>query len=212
MANIVTSQTRIANRAFILLGSVERITHVDDGSPLANQVKDLWHESRRAILIQHPWNCAIRRAQLNKAGTVPAFGYVAQHGLPADCLRWLPWALDDTEYFEGEEEGGFILNNQEGPIRIRYIADVEDETRWSVHVQELMAFRLALDLCESSTQMAGNVEDARIRYEGQDGRGGYLAEAKRMDGLATGYRRNDTARVSSRWLAGYGGSRRAPGV
>lgn len=212
MANIVTSQTRIANRAFILLGSVERIVSVSENSPLAIQVSDLWHESRREIFALHPWNCLIRRAVLNKAGAVPAFGYTAQFGLPADCLRWLPWARDDCEYFEGEEEGGFILASATDNLRIRYIADIEDVTSWSVHLQTLMAYKLAVDLCESATQISGNVEEARIKFEGQDGRGGYLADARRLDGMATGRRSNDTARVSSKWLSGYVGSRRAPGV
>ena len=212
MANIVTSQTRIANRAFILLGSVERIVSVDDGSPLALQVKDLWHESRRQLLVAHPWNCAIRRARLNRAGEVPAFGYSGQFLLPSDNLRWLPWVQGDSDWFEGEEEGGFILSNEPGPINIRYIGDVEDVTKWSVHVQQLMAYRLAWDLCESATQMSGNVDEARLAYEGQDGRGGYLAEARRLDGMATGSRGNDSARAASRWLGGYVGGRRAPGV
>lgn len=212
MADIVTSQTRLANRAFILLGSTERISSVNDDAPLALQVKDLWHESRRELFALHPWNCLIRRAQLNRAGTVPAFGYSAQYRLPADCLRWLPWARDDCDYFEGEEEGGYILSSAGDYVRIRYITDLEDVTSWSVHLQALMAYKLALDLCESATQISGNVEAARVRFEGQDGRGGYLAEAKRLDGMATGHRSNDTARVASKWLAGYGSSRRAPGV
>lgn len=212
MANIVTNQTRLANRAFILLGSTERIVSIEDGSPLALQVKDLWHESRRETLTAHPWNCVIRRARLNKAGAVPAFGYSAQFKLPNDCLRWLPWASGDCDHFEGEEEGGYILANEAGPINIRYVGDVEDVGAWSVHVQTLMAYRLAYDLCESATQISGNVEAARIRYQGQDGNGGYLAEARRLDGLATGKRANDTARITSRWLGAYGGSRRAPGT
>ncbi len=212
MANIVTSQTRIANRAFILLGTTARITSVDDPDPLAIQTKDLWHESRRQILVAHPWNCAIRRARLNKAGTVPAFGYSAQFQLPADNLRWLPWVTGDCDWFEGEEEGGAILSNEAGPINIRYIADIEDVTKWSAHVQLLMAYRLAWDLCESATQISGNVDEARIAYEGQDGRGGYLAEARRLDGMATGRRANDSARAGSRWLDGYAGGRRPPEV
>lgn len=59
MADIVTSQTRIANRALILLGTVTRVISVDDPAPLARQIKDLWHESRRAAIISHPWNFAL---------------------------------------------------------------------------------------------------------------------------------------------------------
>lgn len=212
MATIVTSQTRIANRAFILLGSTERIASIDDPSPLALQVKDLWHESRRQVLVAHPWNCAIRRARLNRAGSAPAFGYAAQFQLPADCLRWLPWMDGDCDWFDGEEEGGFLLSDAAGPLNIRYIADIEDVTRWSPHVQLLMAYRLAWDLCESATQISSNVAEARIAYEGQDGRGGYMAEARRLDGMATGNRTNDSARQSSRWLGSYAGQRRAPGA
>ncbi|WP_422247593.1 hypothetical protein [Sphingobium sp.] len=207
----MTSQTRIANRAFILLGSTERIVSVEDSSPLARQVRDLWHESRREIFALHPWNCLIRRAALNRQGS-PAFGYASQYQLPPDCLRWLPWSTGDCEGFEGEEEGRMILTDAAAPLRIRYIADIEDVTAWSVHLQTLMTYKLALDLCESATQIAGNVEEARVRFEGQAGDGGYLAEARRLDGLASGKRANDSARAGSKWLGSYAGTRRAPGM
>lgn len=208
---IVTSQVRIANRALIFLGTVERISSFQDGSALAEQIRDLWHETRRELINLHPWNFAIRRAILNRQGA-PLFGWASRHQLPADILRWLPWSIGDENYFEGEEEDGYLLSNELGPVSIRYLRDVTDDTKWPPHFQMLMAYKLAADLAESATQIAGNVEEARVRYEGQDGRGGYLAEARRLDGLASGHRRNDGARISSRWLDGYGGSRRAPGV
>ena len=211
MNAIVTSQVRIANRAMILLGSVERITSLDDGSPLANQVKDLWHESRRELIGLHTWNFAVRRAKLNRQGDA-AFGYASQFQLPADYIRWLPWGRDECDWFEGEEEGGFILCNATESINIRYVADVEDVTRWAPHFQILMAYKLAVDLAESATQISGNVEEARVKFEGADGRGGFLEQSKRLDGLSSGNRRNDAARVSSRWLDGYAGTRRAPGA
>lgn len=210
---IVTSQVRIWNRAMILLGSVERITSISDSGPLANQARDLWHESRRGAIVAHPWNFAIKRAQLNRAGTVPAFGYSGQFGLPEDYLRWLPAATDSCDWFEGEEEGGYILCNRTDPINIRYIADREDVTMWSPHFVELMAYKLAMDLAESATQIAGNVDDMRVKYEGQDGEGGALAKAKRLDGLSTGRRGRSNIETSSRWLSGYGvNPRRAPGT
>ncbi len=208
---IITSEVRIANRALIFLGSVERITSFNDGSPLAEQIKDLWHESRRELLSEHPWNVAVTRALLNRAGA-PEFGWQSKHQLPQGCLRWLPWSADHPEYFEGEEEGGFLLSNCMGALPVRFIADVPDLTRWPAYLQMAMSYKLAMDIAESATQIAGNVDEARVRYEGQDGRGGYLAKAKGQDGATTGNRANDTARAKSRWLAGYGVSRRAPGV
>lgn len=209
----VTSQVRIWNRALILLGSVERVTSISDSAPLASQIRDLWHESRRGAIVVHPWNFAIRRGRLNRAGIAPAFGYSAQFLLPDDCLRWLPVGRDSCDWFEGEEEGGFLLASETGPLNIRYIADVEDVLSWPAHFVELMAYKLAMDLAESATQIAGNVEDMRVKYEGPDGEGGQLARAKRIDGLSTGVRGRSNVETASRWLGAYRGSaRRAPGT
>ena len=196
---IATSQVRIANRALILLGSVQRITSVDDGSPLGGQIKDLWHESRRALLAEHPWNIAIHRALINRTDA-PAFGYASRHRLPPECLRWLPPSSDDEDWFCGEEEGGHILSDETGSLKIRFIRDVEDITTWPPHLTEALAFRLAKDLCESATQIAGNKETARDEYES------YLDTAKGLDARASGNRSRGNAQAQSRWVT----ARRTP--
>ena len=200
MADIVTSQSRIANRALIVLGSVERIVSVEDPSPLAGQIKDLWHESRRSGIVAHPWNFALERAQLNEATPKPVFGYERKFKLPPECLRWLPPGQGDYDWFLGEEEGGFILSDARAPLNIRFIKDVEDVSAWPAHFQIFMGYQLAMDLAESATQIAGNVDDMTLKREDA------LIEAKKLDGLASGNRSRGNVEMSSRWVS----ARRVP--
>lgn len=193
MADIVTSQTRIANRALILLGTVTRINSVEDPAPLARQIADLWHESRRAGIAAHPWNFALARVQLNETGTAPAFGYARQFALPADCLRWLPPPRDDDAWFAGVEEGGLLLTDAFAPLPVRYIRDVEDVGAWPAHFSVFMAFQLAMDLADSATQFTSKQEQMAQAREGA------LEEAKKLDGLASGERTTGNARYTSRW-------------
>jgi hypothetical protein len=195
VATIVTSQTRIANRALILLGTFERINSVQDTAPLAEQINDLWHESRRAAIAAHPWNFAIERVQLNETAFVPAFGYSRKFALPPDCLRWLPPSRDDYDGFEGEEEGGFILSDAAAPLNVRYIRDVEDVTAWPVHFSVFMGYQIAMDLAESATQISGNVDDMAVKREEA------LMEARKLDGLASGNRSRGDIEILSRWTA-----------
>lgn len=194
MADIVTSQTRIANRALILLGTVSRVVSVEDPTPLARQIADLWHESRRAGIAAHPWNFALYRQQLNATGETPAFGYTRQFRLPPDCLRWLPPPRDDDAFFEGVEEGGCILSNAPAPLPVRFIRDIEDVAAWPAHFQVFMAYQLAMDLADAATQFAAKQQDmAQARLDA-------LEEAKKLDGLATGERTTGNARYTSRWV------------
>lgn len=194
MADIVTSQTRIANRALILLGTSARVISVDDPAPLAKQIKDLWHESRRAGIASHPWNFALHRVPLNADGTAPAFGYARRFALPPDNLGWKPWPRDHALYFEAVEEGGYLLSDAVAPLPLRYVRDVEDVGAWSPHFQVFMAYQLAMDLADSATQFSAKAQDmAQMRMEA-------LAEAAKQDGLASGERGTGDVRSRSRWV------------
>ena len=214
MAVPAITQTRIYNRALALLGSVNRSSNIDDGNPWTDTLNEHWPQAIRDLLAEHPWNCAIGRRVLNKSGT-PVFGDGYTYQLPADCLRWLPPAPDNDDYFEGVEEGGYILADAGASINIRYIRLIEDVTAWPPHLTNAMSYRLAMDAADAITQSTSIVEDMRVKYEGRDGEGGALARAKRADGLASGNRSRGNVTVISRALsAGYRGTtyRGVPGI
>lgn len=188
----VSSQTEIYNKAVMLLGSQETIGRHEDGG-LAQSLTKFWNLSRRAALMLHPWNFAINRQILQRdPDNAPPFGYANAFELPANCLRWLPWDEGSRYFFEGEEESGFLLSDEES-IHVRFIWDNEKVAAWSALFCQVMAYQLAFEFCEGKTQLRGLRNELRID------RDELLIEAKSADGLATGNRRRPNVRVRSRW-------------
>lgn len=186
-------QTKIVNKSLILLGSTERLSGIDDAGPLAASLRDLWAMAVRAHTALHPWNHAIKRAKLLPDTVAPAFGYDYRYKLPADCLRWLPWAPGEDYHFDGEEEAGYILTNDGTAIYVRYIWLNEDYSQWPPLFADTLAYTLALEHCEAKTQLRGLARDLVIARDDR------LSDAKRADGLATGQRKRSRMQTTSRW-------------
>lgn len=189
------SPTRIGNRACILLGTAQRIASIDDATPLAQAIKDLFEDCRDEVLAEHPWNPAIRRAVLAlSAATVELGEWEYAYELPADCLRWLPWSKDHELYVDGVREGNLLLTNEAEPPTARYIGTLDDLTRWSPGMREALAGKIAMWLAaagpvrdEVSAQKASKIyEDA-------------LSRGRRQDGLESGNRERE-AEYRSNWL------------
>lgn len=193
MSLATPTKTRIFNRALAILGSAQRISNVEDGGNLAEQLDEHWPTAVRSLIAEHPWNFAIKRAVLNKGGE-PEFGDGYTYDLPPDCLRWLPWSRSSCHYVEVVEEGGALIANGGEGINIRYIGLVEDESKWSPHFVDCMGYRLAMDAAEALHSITGNVADLERKYEAA------LIAAKRADGLATGDRDRGDVITSSRAL------------
>lgn len=193
-----SSQTDIINKAVVLLGSSERLSNIDAGGANAANLRTLWGMARRSLLASHPWNFALKRAKLlPDADNAPEFGYTNAFEVPEDCLRWLPWARGEKYYFEGEEEGDFILSD-ESAIYIRYITDVENEGKWSALFADAMAYQLAFEYCEGRTQMTGLRDRLKDDLDRKLGR---PVSAKLADGLSTGKRGRGNPQVQSRWAS-----------
>ncbi|QNQ09249.1 hypothetical protein [Sphingomonas alpina] len=194
MATPGPTQTRIVNGALAELGSTEKITSIDD--PTSNSAKRafaVWPEVLLDLLSRHPWNFALRRAELNVATATPAFGYERQFQLPSGCVRWLPAARDDDDFEEAEREGNFLLTNAD-TLRIRYIALIDDVTVWPPAFVRAMTLMLAAAMAEGVTQSEGIKDRLAQRAEDQ------IAKAKRIDGLETGRTRRGRVSVQSSWL------------
>lgn len=193
------SQTRICNAALALLGETARIVTINDGSPIANQFLTHWDQARRAALADHPWNFALARADCPASSDTPAGEqYAIAFEMPADCLRWLPYAADHPDYFCGEQEGGRILSNADAPICVRYIRDVENVGLWSPAFVEAMTAKLAYLTAKPITGQTGAQDRMAEQYDRA------LRIAKRQDGAATGDRARRLETRSS-WLAARNG-------
>lgn len=178
------SQTRICNAALAHLGEGKKITSIEDNTPLANVLKQTWDEARDEVLADHPWNFALRRKDQPTSDDAEIAGteYDQAFAKPADCLRWLPYRPGHPDYFEGEEEGDFILSNAQAPIIVRYIARIEDVTRWTPGARAALAAKLAMINAKAITGQSGMIDRMSAIYDG------LLSKAKRQDGAASGDR------------------------
>jgi len=189
------SKTSITNRALILLGSTKRMVSPDDASQVASAVEAIWPMLLEEVLAAHPWNFAIARYQASADVEAPPFGYKFYYQLPSDCLRWLPWNDDSEHFFVGEQEGDKLLTDAEAPINVRYIARIEDLSKWSPGAIGELVRALSVELAEVVTareEILDRMDNAAERK---------LRDAKRQDGLATGSRQRNAV-YRSNWLSG----------
>lgn len=163
---MASSDVEICNIALTRIGH-QTISSLATGSssPKAATLCALHYPlCRDAVLRAHPWNFAIRRATLAQSSTTPNHEYLYQHALPTDCLKVIrtEWeangfvgtavygfpgvhgmAMDSAPY---RIEGRFVLTN-EGTVKIEYIARVEDVAQFDDLFVDVLAQRLAAELC-----------------------------------------------------------------
>jgi len=201
MTSSVT-QTDIVNAALAELGSTSRINSINDTqSNSARRALAIWDMTLRLMLAEHPWNFAIKRAKINALAAIPLSEYQRQFSLPTDMVRWLPPAQGDDDYFEGEVEGEVMLSDAEAPLILRYIAYVDDVSKWPASFVEAFKYKLAGSMAEGETSSQSIRDRMEDRFEM------WLSRAKRRDGQATGKRRgNNRVTVRSDWLT----ARRSP--
>ena len=197
--------TTLVNNALILLGSTRRIESFDYGS-LGSQASDLLAVLVPDLLAAHPWNFALCRADVPRENLEPALGDRPwRFQLPADCLRWLPWDREDSNYFDAVEEGDRLLACTPDPICIRYIRNVQDPTKWSAGFRALLTAEIAYALAETVSES----QSQRDRMEQKAEKA--IRAAKRADGLASQtHKRLSPARASNAVRAMQGGGRGDP--
>ena len=158
----MASEVDIANRALQKLGA-ERIVSLTQDSENARACNLVYPYVRDAELRAHPWNFAIKRAQLAADATPPTFGPAAAYTLPTDCLRVLPtdenWNTHDWKI-----EGRKILTDDSSPLDVRYICRVTDPNQYDALFIEAMACAMAQELCEQLTQSNTKAQMIRSDY------------------------------------------------
>ena len=160
----VTSSTDIGNLALDLLtaGTVQDIENPTDAT---ESLLNRWYDvTRRKLLREHPWNFASKRAILAASNDDPAFGYDAQFLLPTDFIR-LNSIVDAEGYPIGNEayeiENGYLLYNAEsGQLRIKYIWDITDVSKFDPLFVDLLAIDLAMAIAFKIT--SSNTDVSRL--------------------------------------------------
>lgn len=156
----MASRVDIANLALLKVGSGSKITSLTENSVAARALAIAYDIVRRAELRAHYWAFALKRAAL-PATTPPAWGFSQAFPLPSDCLRlvqvnqfYLIPALLDYNTADASAwlvESGNILCDYTAPLSVRYVWDVQDETRFDALFVPMFASRLGYEVCEQLT-------------------------------------------------------------
>lgn len=156
------SETQIANLALGRLGA-RRITSLTDGTEEANVVRLFYFDARDQLLEEYNWDFAILEAVLAADATAPLFDRANRFQLPSDYLRMLrPYPERNQITLDWIVQSGFIYTNDTAPLNIRYLAQINDPTRFSPSFRTALSLRLAADACEHLTQ-SNSKKDALLK-------------------------------------------------
>lgn len=177
----MASKVSIANRALTKLGE-DRILLLSDDTKPARTMNSMFDDVRDAEIRRHRWKFAVKRGALMALAEAPAWGYAAQYPLPADYLGLVQVGeryvrAGDKSVAPWSVEGRSILTNLAAPLRIRYMASIDDPSLFDPLFIEVLACKLALEACETLTQSGTKQQAAEAAYKFA------LSEAVRQDAI-----------------------------
>ena len=154
----MTSKTEVANTALSIIGELPISSFADD-SRSARIVSERYDDVRRAVLRDHFWNSAKARQRLPKLSQSPAFGWNNQFQLPSDWLR-LVRINDRDPLVEQYEIEGLKLLTDMTEVKLVYVRDETDPSKWDVMLREAIAARLASEIAVPIVQSREARNDA----------------------------------------------------
>lgn len=170
----MASVIQIANRALTKLGA-SRIISLGDDNKQSRAILSCFDDLRDDELRSHRWSFAMKRTSVAADSAAPAFGFNYAYSLPTDFLRLdmvndeFPAVVMDNyigvETNEYTIEGNKILANIAAPLKLRYIARIEDPNMWDINFREALACRIAAEICEDLTQSNQKRELAWNEYK-----------------------------------------------
>lgn len=159
---MATSVTSIANRAAQKLGTARLVNVATDNVKFSNAVNSCFEELRDEELSNKPWSFAMTRTTIPADDDPPDWGYGSAYTIPTNCLRIVQIndfqsALSLVNYRSYVDslyalEGGKILTDLPGPLKIRYVQRITDVSRFDNGFVEVLACRIAFETCEEMLQ------------------------------------------------------------
>ena len=161
----VTSKTDICNLASDLLSGAT-IADIDSPTTPDESLYARWYDhSRQKTLREHPWNFAAKRVILAPSATAPVFGSPSAFPVPADFMRFMTIQTEDGRQYSHEEyylENGSILLTQGSEdstsVRLRYVYDIEDVTKFDAMYVDYLAHTIAVSLAFKVTESNTSVQ------------------------------------------------------
>lgn len=194
--SVVSSEAQIVNMALRYIGA-QPIINLSDDSDEGRVATLLYPVARDEVLRDFPWNFAIRRQQLSIDAGDNLTNYDYKYNLPVDplCLRALD-LIDSEGYtlvgYSWIVEDRYLYTDYTD-VRLQYIGQITDVTKFDSKFVKALTFRLAADMAYELTGAARN--DLEQKYEMQ------MMKAKGMDAREGQNRpRHETKWSDARWI------------
>ena len=162
----VSSKTDVCNLSQDLL-SAAVILDIDVPTTPDEEMYARWYDqSRKKVLREHPWKFATKRQIIAASSTAPDFGYTKAFPLPNDFIRFLTIESDEgllvlSDEYQIESHLGVqsvLISTDAASVRLRYVYDIEDVTKFDSMFISYFALDLALAVAYKTTESNGNVD------------------------------------------------------
>lgn len=191
----MSSYVAIANIAATTIGTAARLTTPEDDTTLGRAVGSVWDIERQAALRDGAWNFAMKRDSIAALDAPPAHQFAASFQLPADCLRLIE--IYDLRSDQWQLEGRTINADHSGPLKIRYLANIEEPALFDPLFTKAFALRIA---CAIGNRIAGSSFKEELNWEKYRQA---LAEARRVDAMENPrIEQAESSWIESRWQGG----------
>jgi len=173
---MATSPVDICNSALAKVGA-PKIVALTDNVRAAVLCNEQYNKLRKKLLSIHPWNFAIARVELAKTLNTPEFKFSSEFLLPSDVLRVIETDLPEEEPWEVEfnTDSNKVLVCNSSSVKIKYIKDITDTTKFPPYFDEVLAYHISADIAYAITQ---SLQVAKGLYDAAKNE---LREARSMD-------------------------------
>jgi hypothetical protein len=175
----MASEVLICNAALQLIKHSKTITSLTQGTKEANACEVIYEELRDSVLSMHNWNFAIKRMQMSRLSTAPAYEFKYAYEFPADMMRMVS-VHDNTNGYSGvpyKLEANQV-NSDATQMYLRYVAQITDPNLMTPLFRSALSKILASRLAVALSQSASRSKEMYEQFIDQD-----LPTAKSADSL-----------------------------
>ncbi len=177
---MAVTKTDIVNLASTHLGEKTFTDPFVDTSPTAVLLAFRYDFSRREVLRSHAWGAAKKDVSLSADATAPTHTWTKRYLVPQESLRLVNinnTDLDDLYFREYEIKGQYIHTDEAAPLKITYITDEEDTSKFDPVLVNCIALHLAASTAIAITDDKNLAAGLMQRYDA------LVEEAKFTDSL-----------------------------
>lgn len=165
---MAATEVSICNLALTRVGH-DTISSLTEGSKAARMCNLHYEPSLYAVLEAHLWNFAISRATLSQDATAPNHEFAYRYLLPTDFLRCVRTYNEAIGYYDEYRIEGQYLVTDEGEVKIEYVAKITDPAKFPALFVDLLAQRVAAEICmaltdnQNATESLWKIYDTKLR-------------------------------------------------